>query len=142
MAYDPNVLRRATEALEAQRRVHQLNTARLRADAYRRQPRLEQLDRQLQGTMAQLMAAALRRGESTRDAVQAIRQDNLSIQAERKKLLTELNLSPDALEGPPLCPHCGDSGWKGIQMCSCLKKLYTGADRRTVQTAGSGQPVL
>ena len=125
MAYDPNVLRRATEALEEQRRVHQLNTARLRADAYRRQPRLEQLDRQLQGTMAQLMAAALRRGESTRDAVQAIRQDNLSIQAERKKLLTELNLSPDALEGTPLCPHCGDSGWKGVQMCSCLKKLYT-----------------
>ena len=39
MAYDPNVLRRATEALEEQRRVHQLNTARLRADAYRRQPR-------------------------------------------------------------------------------------------------------
>ena len=38
MAYDPNVLRRATEALEEQRRVHQLNTARLRADAYPRQP--------------------------------------------------------------------------------------------------------
>ena len=125
MAYDPNVLRRATEALEEQRRANQTNRARLRADTYRRQPRLEQLDRQLQGTMAQLMAAALRRGESTRDAVQAIRQDNLSIQAERKKLLTELNLSPDALEGTPLCPHCGDSGWKGVQMCSCLKKLYT-----------------
>ena len=124
MAYDPNVLRRATEALEEQRRVHQLNTARLRADAYRRQPRLEQLDRQLQGTMAQLMAAALRRGESTRDAVQAIKQDNLSIQAEREKLLAELGLSADVLEDAPLCPHCGDSGWKGVQMCTCLKKLY------------------
>ena len=124
MAYDPNVLRRATEALEEQRRVHQLNTARQRADAYRRQPRLEQLDRQLQGTMAQLMAAALRRGESTRDVVQAIRQDNLSIQAEREKLLGELGLSANALEDAPLCPHCGDSGWKGVQMCTCLKKLY------------------
>ena len=124
MAYDPNVLRRATEALEEQRRVHQLNTTRLRADAYRRQPRLEQLDRQLQGTMAQLMAAALRRGESIRDAVQAIKQDNLSIQAEREKLLAELGLSAAALEDAPLCPHCGDSGWKGVQMCACLKKLY------------------
>ena len=124
MAYDPNVLRRATERLEEQRRANQTNRARLRADTYRRQPRLEQLDRQLQGTMAQLMATALRRGESTRDAVQAIKQDNLAIQAEREKLLSELGLAPDALEDAPLCPHCGDSGWKGVQMCSCLKKLY------------------
>ena len=124
MAYDPNVLRRATERLEEQRRANQTNRARLRADTYRRQPRLEQLDRQLQGTMAQLMATALRRGESTRDAVQAIKQDNLAIQAEREKLLSELGLAPGALEDAPLCPHCGDSGWKGVQMCSCLKKLY------------------
>ena len=124
MAYDPNVLRRATEQLEEQRRANQTNRARLRADTYRRQPRLEQLDRQLQGTMAQLMAAALRRGESTREAVQAIRQDNLAIQAEREKLLSELGMAPGALEEAPLCPLCGDSGWKGVQMCACLKKIY------------------
>lgn len=125
MAYDPNVLRRAAEKLEEQRRAHELSRARLRSDTYRRQPRLEQLDRQLQGTMAQLMAAALRRGESTRDAVAAIRQDNLAIQKEREELLKQLGLAPDALEDAPLCPHCGDTGWKGVQMCSCLKKIYT-----------------
>jgi len=123
MAYDPNVLRRATEKLEEQRRVHNLNRARLRSDIYRRQPRLEQLDRQLQGTMARLMAAALRNGESTREAVAAIRLDNLAIQKEREELLSQLGLAPDALEDAPLCPLCGDSGWKGVQMCSCLKKL-------------------
>ena len=116
MAYDPNVLRRATEKLEEQRRTHESNRARLRADTYRRQPRLEQLDRRLQGTMAQLMAAALRRGESTRDAVAAIRQDNLTIQKEREELLSQLGLAPDALDAVPMCPHCGDSGWKGVQM--------------------------
>jgi len=125
MAYDPNVLRRATEKLEEQRRAHESNRARLRTDTYRRQPRLEQLDRQLQGTMAQLMAAALRKGESTREAVAAIRQDNLAIQAEREELLKQLGLALDALEDAPMCPHCGDSGWKGVQMCSCLKKIYT-----------------
>jgi len=125
MAYDPNVLRRATQQLEQQRSAHNLNRERLRADAYRRQPRLEQLDRQLQGTMAQLMAAALRRGESTQQAVAAIRQDNLALQAERTDLLSQLGLGPDALDSTPMCPHCGDSGWRGVQMCQCLKKLYT-----------------
>ena len=125
MAYDPNVLRRATQQLEQQRSAHKLNRDRQRADVYRRQPRLEQLDRQLQGTMAQLMAAALRRGESTREAVQAIKQDNLSIQKEREELLAQLGLAPDALEDSPMCPLCGDTGWKGVHMCACLKKIYT-----------------
>ena len=125
MAYDPNVLRRATEQLEARRSAHNLTRTRLRADTYRRQPRLEQLDRQLQGTMAQLMAAALRKGESAKEAVQAIRADNLAIQKERQELLAQLGLAPDALEDAPLCPLCGDTGWRGVQMCSCLKTLYT-----------------
>ena len=124
MAYDPNVLRRATEQLEQQRREHQLNKARLRIDAYSRQPRLEQLDRRLQGTMAKLVAATLRKGGSAGDAVRSIRDENLSIQAERAELLAELGMAPDALDDAPLCPHCSDTGWKGAQMCVCLKKRY------------------
>lgn len=125
MAYDPNVLRRAAEALEAQRRTHQLNKARLRMEVYARQPRLDELDRQLQGTMAQLVSAALRKGDNARDAVTAIRDRNLAIQAERAQLLSALGLTPDALDDSPMCPHCGDSGWKGAKMCVCLKKLCT-----------------
>ena len=124
MSYDPNVLRRASEALEQQRRTHQLNKARLRMDAYARQPRLEELDRQLQGTMAQLVSAALRKGENAREAVTAIRDRNLAIQAERTELLAGLGLTADSLDDAPMCPHCSDTGWKGARMCTCLKKLY------------------
>ena len=82
MAHDPIVLRRASEALEQQRRNHTLQKTRLRAQAYQRQPRLEQLDRQLQGTMAQLVAAALRKGENPAQAVRNIRDQNLALQQE------------------------------------------------------------
>ena len=125
MAYDPQVLRRATEALEQQRREHQLNKARLRLEAYDRQPRLEQLDRRLQGTMAKLVAATLRKGGSAGDAVRSIRDENLAIQAERAELLAGLGMTPDALDDSPMCPNCGDTGWKGAKMCTCLKALYT-----------------
>jgi DNA replication protein DnaC len=130
MAYDPIVLRRATEELERRRSQQQTSRARLRADAYRRQPRLEQLDRQLQGTMAQLVSAALRKGEDPARAVREIRGQNLALQQERAALLEQLGLERDALEDAPNCPLCGDSGWRGTRMCACLKEIYTREQNR------------
>ena len=62
MPYDANVLRRASRQLEESARSRRERTRRLREDAYRREPRLAQLDRRIQGTMAGLVAAALRQG--------------------------------------------------------------------------------
>ena len=123
MSYDPNVLRRATQRLEEERRVRRDRTERLRAQAYAQQPRLLQLDRQLQGTMSRLVAAALRRGEDPAQAVRALREENLALQRERAVLLGALGLPEDALDDKPACPLCGDTGWRGAKMCTCLKKL-------------------
>ena len=123
MSYDPNVLRRATQRLEDERRVRRDRTERLRAQAYAQQPRLLQLDRQLQGTMSRLVAAALRRGEDPAQAVRALREENLDLQRERAVLLGALGLPEDALDDKPACPLCGDTGWRGAKMCACLKKL-------------------
>ena len=77
-----------------------------------------------QATMER-MAAALRRGESTAQAIQAIRAQNQDIQKERAVLLGAIGLPEDALDDKPACPLCGDTGWRGAQMCQCLKKLCT-----------------
>ena len=63
MAYDANVLRRATARLEENKRRREDQREQLRQQLYAREPRLAKLDRQLQGTMAQLVAASLRKGE-------------------------------------------------------------------------------
>lgn len=123
MSYDPNVLRRASERLEGARRTRADRTERLRAEAYAKQPRLAQLDKQLQGTMSQLVAAALRRGEDPAQAVRQIRARNLDLQRERAVLLGALGLPENALDEKPACPHCGDTGWRGAKMCVCLQKL-------------------
>ncbi len=130
MAYDPIVLRRAAEELERQRSDHRQAKARLRTDACRRQPRLEVLDRRLQGTMAQLISTALRKGEDPSQAIRALKEENLALQEERAALLKELGLERDALEDTPLCPRCGDSGWRGANMCTCLKQIYTREQNR------------
>ena len=123
MAYDANILRRATDRLEEERRQRREKAERLRSQAYERQPKLRQLDRKLQATMAQLVAATLRQGGDPVRAVQEVREKNLDLQQERAVLLGSLGLPPDALDDKPACPLCGDTGWRGAQMCQCLKKL-------------------
>ena len=40
-------------------------------------------------------------------------------------LLGALGLPEDALDDKPACPKCGDTGWRGAQMCDCLRSLCT-----------------
>lgn len=125
MAYDPNVLRRASARLEEEKRRREDERELLRRQTYAKEPRLAQLDRRLQGTMAELVAASLRKGENAGDAVRAIRDKNLELQQERAVLLGALGLPEDALDDKPACPKCGDTGWRGAQMCDCLRSLCT-----------------
>ena len=125
MAYDPNVLRRASARLEEEKRRREDERELLRRQTYAKEPRLAQLDRWLQGTMAELVAASLRKGENAGDAVRAIRDKNLELQQERAVLLGALGLPEDALDDKPACSKCGDTGWRGAQMCDCLRSLCT-----------------
>ena len=123
MPYDANVLRRATRRLEEESRLRREETERRRQEAYARQPRLEQLDRRIQGTMAGLVAAALRQGGDASAAVRAVREENQALQQERAVLLGAMGLPPDALDDSPACPLCRDTGWQGAKMCRCLREL-------------------
>ena len=123
MPYDANVLRRATARLEQSRREREEREERLRLEAYQKEPRIGELDRKIQGTMAGLVAAALRQGEDPVQAVQAVRRQNQDLQRERAVLLGAIGLPEDALEEKPACPLCRDRGWRGASMCRCLREL-------------------
>ena len=123
MPYDANVQRRAVERLERERRERRERAERLRREAYEKEPRLELLDRRIRGTMAGLVAAALRQGGDPVRAVRSVREENQELQRERAALLGAMGLSEDALDDKPACPLCGDTGWRGTQMCRCLKRL-------------------
>ena len=123
MAYDSNVLRRATARLEEGRRARADQAERRRLTAYAKQPRLAQIDRELRATMANLVAASLKNGEPAGEAVRAIRSQNMDLQRERAVLLGAMGLPEDALDDKPACPKCGDTGWRGAKMCTSLQKL-------------------
>ena len=125
MAYDPNVLHRATQRLTERRRLRETESERRRAEIRAALPQVAKLEGELSGTMAGVIAAALRHGSDPAPAIEQLKQKNLELQRRRAQLLTDAGYPADALDDRPCCPRCGDSGWVGTQMCTCLRQLCT-----------------
>ena len=123
MGYEAAVLRRATKQLAQRRQEREERQERQRREIYAQLPRVAEIDRELKGTIYQIIAASLREGRDPAPSIKVIRDKNLDLQAEKARLLTEHGWPADALDDKPACPKCGDTGWVGAAMCSCLKEL-------------------
>lgn len=124
MAYDGKVMRRALQRFEEDKHQREERFQERRESIFRRQPRLREVDSELRATMSRIIADALRRGTDPRPAVERLRDENLSLQAEKRNLLARMGLPEDCLEEKPLCPLCGDTGYRGGQVCRCLRSYY------------------
>ncbi|MGN0967916.1 MAG: ATP-binding protein [Oscillospiraceae bacterium] len=122
MSYDAAVLRRATARLEEQRRLRERALEDRRAEVELRVPRVAEIDARLRRTLLEVARATFQGGDPT-DSINALRDENLALQAERERLLAAAGYPPDVLEDKPACPKCRDKGWVGSQMCDCLKVL-------------------
>lgn len=123
MAYDGSVLRRASARLEEERKGRQARTEELRGLLYTQKPELRDIDRQLKGTILDIITASLKKGNDPRPALQVVRDKNMDLQVRQAQLLQELGYPPDALDDTPACKKCKDTGWVGTRMCDCLKAL-------------------
>lgn len=124
MAYDGRVLRRALERFEEDRRERESRFQGRREAVFRRQPRLRQIDAELRSTTSRIISSALRRGTDPLPALEVLRDENLSLQEEKRALLAGMGLPQDCLEDRPACPLCGDTGYRGGEMCRCLRGYY------------------
>lgn len=123
MPYDGSVIRNATEQLNRNAQRHRAEFERRRREIYLRVPRLQTIDRQLSQTVRQAAQTALRKGVDPMPALEQAKRQNLSLQQQRKQLLAQNGYAQDALTYKPLCPLCNDRGWRGSEMCQCLKDL-------------------
>lgn len=125
MSYDAAIVQRASARLARQREIRSRRRWDLEQQLYRQQPRLRALDQAIGGTMAELAGLAIAGKPIQADGpeIADIRRRNLELQAQRAELLHTLGYAPDALDDTPACPKCGDTGWAGNEMCSCLKQL-------------------
>ena len=116
MAYDGVIMQRALARFDQARQRRAAEMEQRRRMLYARQPRLEEIERTLRGTMSRIVAAAAKKGEDPLPAIRALRDENLALQQERAQLLTEMGYPADYLEDKPACPLCGDTG--------CLRQYY------------------
>lgn len=124
MAYDGKIMRRALRRFEEDKKQREEN-ARQRAELiYAREPRLREIERELRATMGRIITSALHRGRDPRSALNTLRQRNLELQKERGRLLENLGLPADCLDEKPNCPLCEDTGYRGGEVCRCLRAYY------------------
>ena len=122
MSYDAAVLRRATARLEEGKRRRARDLQQRRAEVELRVPRVAEIDEKLRLTLLEVARATFRGGDPTA-AIEALRDENLALQAEREQLLAAAGYPADVLEDKPACPKCEDKGWVEGSMCDCLKVL-------------------
>lgn len=136
MGYSTQVLTRARAAL-AQRRADRESEQNARQQqAYVQVPRLREIDALLRQSMAKAAQAAFLKGGDAGAALEAVKQENLVLQEERKALEAE-NFPENWLEDCR-CPHCGDTGYIGSEMCACLKELCVLEQRKALGAIFSG----
>ena len=140
MAYSKEVLHRAEARLEQARRQNELDCERRISAIYEKLPRLAEIDRELRKTSAKVYAAAFRESESPEQAMQKLKEENLSLQRERDWILESENIDPEDLEREPVCRLCGGSGWRGAAMCECLQELCRQEQKKVLlQSFGTGK---
>lgn len=125
MSYDAAIVQRASARLARRKEIRERRRWDLEQQLYRQEPRLRALDRAIGATMAELAGLAISGKPIQADGpeIADIRRRNLDLQAQRAELLHTLGYAPDALDDTPACAKCGDTGWAGAEMCSCLKEL-------------------
>ena len=129
MAYSAEVVHRARERLAQAKADRETENQRHLLEAYRRVPRLKQIDMELRRTMAVAAQTVFSQGGDVRAAMEQVRNENLTLQTERKELIAA-NFEEGYLDEKPICDHCGGSGYVGSTMCRCLAELCRQEQRK------------
>lgn len=140
MAYSEEILSKARARLEQARQEQQESYQAHLQEAYTRYPRLKEIDHELRGTMAQVVAAAFRAGQDPTAAIASIKEKNLALQQEREWILEASDLGADFLDDSPVCTKCGGTGYIGSTMCDCLRALCRSEQKKALSSLiGTGK---
>lgn len=136
MSYRKENLKKVRQAF-TEKRSAALGRSRERLDRLHRDyPDLAGIDSALAMTGMRLVEEITKGSDGIQERVQAVRAENEKLQADRADLLAFYGFSPDYTDVQYACPHCEDTGYRGIEMCTCMKKALAEAG---LESAGLAQ---
>ena len=124
MAINGKLLARARDSLERRREEKRQSLEDRRSEAYTRLPAVRDIERELNRLVIGVSLSALKKGENVSAALDNARTQAAELEARRGTLLMSAGYPADFIDGKPLCPLCGDSGFMGGEICACLMELY------------------
>ena len=138
MAYTQEVVKRARDRLAQAKADRESENLQHLQQAYRLIPRLKQIDIQLRRTMAEAAQAVFSQGGDVMAAMEKVKQENLSQQAERMGLV-QTHFEEGFLDETPICADCGGTGYIGSSMCECLKELCRQEQKKELSSLLAGR---
>lgn len=138
MTYSNEILRRAKARLAEEKAAHEARQEARQQLIYNAIPRVQEIDRLLRLSMVQAVQAAFAKGISGQEALARVKENNMTLQAERKALIGE-RFPPEFLEEGPICPHCAGEGYVGSTMCVCLEALCREEQKKELATLSAGE---
>ncbi len=117
---DRNYIKEVEAALRKKREAAALLSEMRKAEVHEKLPRIKELDLILSTTASKVLTAMMSGGDVEKK-VSDIRAENEAIRKERSAILVANGYSADYTDIKHDCENCGDSGYVGINMCSCMR---------------------
>ena len=119
------------EELLSKRRVESEYRAEKNTEAlYLRAPEVREIDRKLSGVGFALVRVAMEKTDVAA-RVEALKEENLALQARRREILASLGLPENYTDVVPTCALCRDTGFTDRGMCTCMRQLLVEAGYRS-----------
>jgi len=138
VAYSAEVIRRARERLAQEKADRESENLQHQAEAYRRVPRIREIDMLLRQTMVAAAQAAFTQGGDVQALMEKARQTNQALQQERNALAA-IHFEEGYLDDSPICDKCGGEGYVGSTMCQCLQELCRQEQRKELTLLSGGK---
>lgn len=122
MGYSAEVVKTVRENFEKKRAdAENLSVLHLNEVAFK-SPDILQINKALSLTGLSIFEAALKGNNGLEERIGKIKRENLALTEAKRQLLVQNGFPEDYLDIKYSCDKCNDTGYVGIDMCTCMKK--------------------
>lgn len=118
-----NLLNKAKAILSDRRIKERIEAENRKKEIYNQIPRIKEIDDEISALGISLVKSAVN-GENYQSALAELQKSSQRLLEEKCELLVSSGYPYNYLDIHKNCPKCGDEGYVGYKMCSCLKELY------------------